>query len=150
MARQTRGSCVAARSTCFAWNATPSRWIQQRRPFLHSITRPRNIRPALCAIRRFMGRIQTISSLNRKGRGKVMKHQIEFRRLLKLVLALAVATLLSPVLHGQAADDKKKDSNPPVANPTSVSIAVDSGRITTDLPAAVDRENKGRQTIGGL
>ena len=37
-----------------------------------------------------------------------MKHQIEFRRVLKLILALAVATLLSPALYGQATDDKKK------------------------------------------
>ncbi len=35
-----------------------------------------------------------------------MKHQIEFRRVLKLVLALAVATLLSPALYGQARDKK--------------------------------------------
>src|SRR6476659_10730339 len=133
MARQTRGSCAAATSTGFAWNAIRSRLIRRRRPFRHSTTRPRNTRPAPCAIHPFTGRIQTISSLSRKEGVKVMKHQVEFRRVLKLVLALAVATLLSPALYSQMTDDKKKESNAAGGNPTSVSIAVDSGRKTTDL-----------------
>ncbi len=77
-----------------------------------------------------------------------MKHQIEFRRVLKLVLALAVAILLSPAMYGQATDDKKKESNAAGENPTSVSIAVDSGRKTTDLPPAVDTEKNEGQTYG--
>src|ERR1700760_4784528 len=99
-----------------------------------------------------------------------MKHEIEFRTVVKLFLALAVATLLFPALYGQATDDQKKTNSAPAGqnptpagqnptpagqnptpagqnptaadeNPTpaaqnsnSVSIAVDSGRKTTDLP----------------
>jgi len=78
-----------------------------------------------------------------------MKHEIEFRRVLKLIIALAVATLLTPALYGQMTDDKKKESNAG-GNPTSVSIAVDSGRKTTDLPPAVDTEKNEGQTFGGF
>ena len=79
-----------------------------------------------------------------------MKHQIEFRRVLKLVFALGVATLLSPAVYGQATDDKKKESNDASGNPASVSIAVDSGRKTTDLPPAVDTEKNEGQPFGGF
>jgi hypothetical protein len=80
-----------------------------------------------------------------------MKHKVEFRRVLKLVLALAVATLLSPALRGQAADQKDKTkSNESAENPVSVSIAVDSGRKTTDLPPAVDTESNEGQPFGGF
>ena len=79
-----------------------------------------------------------------------MKHQIEFRRVLKLFLALAVAILLSPAMYGQATDDTKKESNAAGGNPTSVSIAVDSGRKTTDLPPAVDTEKNEGQNWGGF
>ncbi len=79
-----------------------------------------------------------------------MKHEIEFRRAVKLLLALTVATLLSPAVYGQATDDKKKESNAAGGNPTSVSIAVDSGRKTTDLPPAVDTESNEGQTFGGF
>jgi len=78
-----------------------------------------------------------------------MKHEIEFRRVLKLIIVLAVATLLTPALYGQMTDDKKKESNAG-GNPTSVSIAVDSGRKTTDLPPAVDTEKNEGQTFGGF
>jgi hypothetical protein len=80
-----------------------------------------------------------------------MKHEVDFRRVLKLVLALAAATLLSPALHGQAADQKDKTkSNEAAENPVSVSIAVDSGRKTTDLPPAVDTESNEGQPFGGF
>jgi|SRR5689334_11963844 hypothetical protein len=80
-----------------------------------------------------------------------MKHEIEFRGALKLVLALAAVMLLAPGLYGQATGQKDKTKNNEAGeNPTSVSIGVDSGRKTTDLPPAVDTEMNEGQNWGGF
>jgi hypothetical protein len=80
-----------------------------------------------------------------------MKHDIEVRRILALALALAVTTFLwSPALFAQATDQKKNENNAAGGNPTSVSIAVDSGRKTSDLPPAVDTTQNEGQNWGGF
>src|SRR6185312_2082836 len=76
-----------------------------------------------------------------------MRQNSEFRRMQIRLLALAVAILLwSSSLLGQATDQKKKESTSAEENPTSVSIAVDSGRKASDLPPAIDTaDNEGER-----
>lgn len=73
-----------------------------------------------------------------------MRQDSEFRRMQIRFLALAVAILLwSPWLLGQATDQKKPE-NKDEGNPTSVSLAVDSGRKASDLPPAINTaDNRG-------
>ncbi|HZD93418.1 MAG TPA: hypothetical protein VE133_04135, partial [Candidatus Sulfotelmatobacter sp.] len=81
-----------------------------------------------------------------------MKHDNEICGTLTRVLALAMAAFLWPsALCGQAADPKdKKETHEAGGNPTSVSLGVDSGRKTSDLPAPVDPANNEGQTLGGF
>src|SRR5215472_2333101 len=83
---------------------------------------------------------------------KVMKHNNEFLRVITRVLALAVATIFYPSgLCGQATDQKDKTKTEETGvNPTSVSIDVDSGRKTTDLPAPVDTTKNEGQPFGNF
>ncbi|HEY7405342.1 MAG TPA: hypothetical protein VIB39_17580 [Candidatus Angelobacter sp.] len=78
-----------------------------------------------------------------------MRQDSEFRRRLIVVLALAVAIILgTPALYGQAATDQKKSENKDQGNPTSVSLAVDSGRKASDLPPAVDTAHNEGESWG--
>ncbi|HKD81097.1 MAG TPA: hypothetical protein VKH81_15485 [Candidatus Angelobacter sp.] len=81
-----------------------------------------------------------------------MKHNNEFLRVITRVLALAVATIFYPSgLCGQATDQKDKTKTEETGvNPTSVSIDVDSGRKTTDLPAPVDTTKNEGQPFGNF
>lgn len=81
-----------------------------------------------------------------------MKHESESRRTGAWHLLLALATLLvSTVLYGQAGDQKdKKGSTEASQQQPSVSLAVDSARKASDLPAAVDTENNEGQNWGGF
>jgi hypothetical protein len=81
------------------------------------------------------------------------KHAKEFGSITTQALLLMAMIMIGCLcLYGQApADDKgKKDGKEAGASPASLSLAVDSARKASDLPAAVDAEQNEGQNRGGF